>query len=169
MLPKHSSSGLGCKSDRVCGFRWAGGCWAIATLALRPSRAHQPPRVPLPRGWQCASSPTQVSPYPTEPGLCVPPGLYLRQFSPNHTSAGGDGFTRGTASAIAARPRSLSRPMGMPSPAVPPAGGRSSTACPGPSCFTSVEAMPHDYNWSKLEQALKVRDWMNKGGKNITF
>lgn len=81
-------------------------------VSLGRSRAYQPPRVLLPdacKGWQRALSPTRVSPYPfqrgsTESQLCVPRGLYLRQFGPDHPSAAGGGFARGTASAIGCLP-----------------------------------------------------------------
>ena len=112
LLSQYSSSGFVCKSDRISGFRWA--VLGYCHVSLGWSRAHQPPCVPLPdvclpKGWQRALSPAQVSPYPllrgsTESGRCVPPGLYLRQFSPNHASAAGSGFARGTASAIGCLP-----------------------------------------------------------------
>lgn len=52
-------------------------------VSLGQSRVHQPPRVPvpnmcLPKGWQCALSPTQVSPYPG-PQRALPPSRTISE------------------------------------------------------------------------------------------
>lgn len=138
LLSKYSSSGFLCKSDRICGFRWAGGCWAVATLAWG--------------GLGRISLLVSCCPTRARDGsvLCHQlgcPRIHSREGQQSHSFASLGGCTWGSSVPItpllpaaalregrllpsAACPRSLSHSMVMFSPTRLPAGATWSRACP---------------------------------------